>query len=143
MWSSCPCGARCRLEWVRGEQQLLFASPSDTALTSCTALASTRSGLGGFVRVVSTTEDAPAWKAGVKPKDFITHVDGKLLGPLAAGLGEFRAERRIPEQLDQRLGDRVRRARRHERSELARLGRPEQDVHADHRGVSDHARRQP
>ena len=34
---------------------------------------------GGFVRVVSTTEDAPAWKAGVKPKDFITHVDGKLL----------------------------------------------------------------
>src|SRR4051794_15092843 len=34
---------------------------------------------GGFVRVVSTTEDAPAWKAGVKPKDFITHIDGKLL----------------------------------------------------------------
>src|SRR5436190_6685652 len=34
---------------------------------------------GGFVRVVSTTEDAPAWKAGVKPKDFITHIDGQLL----------------------------------------------------------------
>src|SRR6185295_9228899 len=34
---------------------------------------------GGFIRVVSTTEDAPAWKAGVKPKDFITHIDGKLL----------------------------------------------------------------
>jgi len=34
---------------------------------------------GGFIRVVSTTEDAPAWKAGVKAKDFITHIDGKLL----------------------------------------------------------------
>src|SRR6476660_7641662 len=28
---------------------------------------------------VVTTEDAPAWKAGVKPKDFITHIDGKLV----------------------------------------------------------------
>ena len=34
---------------------------------------------GGFVRVVSTTEDTPAWRAGIKPKDFITHVDGKLI----------------------------------------------------------------
>jgi carboxyl-terminal processing protease len=34
---------------------------------------------GGFIRVVSTTEDTPAWKAGIKPKDFITHVDGKLV----------------------------------------------------------------
>ena len=34
---------------------------------------------GGFVRVVSTTEDTPAWRAGIKPKDFITHIDGQLL----------------------------------------------------------------
>src|SRR4051812_37159749 len=34
---------------------------------------------GGFVRVVSTTEDTPAWRAGIKPKDVITHIDGRLL----------------------------------------------------------------
>ena len=34
---------------------------------------------GGFLRVVSTTEEAPAWRAGVKPKDFITRIDGELV----------------------------------------------------------------
>jgi len=29
--------------------------------------------------VVSTTEDTPAWRAGIKPKDVITHIDGHLL----------------------------------------------------------------
>jgi carboxyl-terminal processing protease len=33
----------------------------------------------GFMRVVSTTEDAPAARAGVKPKDFITRVNGELI----------------------------------------------------------------
>jgi carboxyl-terminal processing protease len=31
------------------------------------------------MRVVSTTEDAPAARAGVKPKDFITRVNGELI----------------------------------------------------------------
>ena len=34
---------------------------------------------GGFLRVVSTTEGAPAQKAGIKPKDFITRIDGQLI----------------------------------------------------------------
>lgn len=33
----------------------------------------------GLVKVVSTTEDGPAWKAGVKPGDYITRVDGQLV----------------------------------------------------------------
>jgi carboxyl-terminal processing protease len=34
---------------------------------------------GGFLRVVSTTEGAPASKAGIKPKDFITRINGELI----------------------------------------------------------------
>jgi len=34
---------------------------------------------GGFLRVVSTTEDAPASRAGIKAKDFITKIDGQLM----------------------------------------------------------------
>src|SRR5690349_19857772 len=33
----------------------------------------------GLVKVVSTTEGGPAWKAGVKPGDYITRVDGQLV----------------------------------------------------------------
>jgi carboxyl-terminal processing protease len=33
----------------------------------------------GLVKVVSTTEDTPAWRAGIKSGDYITHVDGKLM----------------------------------------------------------------
>src|SRR6187401_1923773 len=33
----------------------------------------------GLVKVVSTTEDGPAWKAGVKPGDYITRVDDQLV----------------------------------------------------------------
>src|SRR4051812_30751183 len=34
---------------------------------------------GGLVRVVSTVEDGPAWRAGVKPGDYITRVNGELV----------------------------------------------------------------
>ena len=33
----------------------------------------------GAVKVISPTEDTPAWRAGVKAGDFITHIDGDLL----------------------------------------------------------------
>ena len=33
----------------------------------------------GAMKVVSVTEDTPAWKAGIKSGDYITRVDGKLV----------------------------------------------------------------
>jgi carboxyl-terminal processing protease len=33
----------------------------------------------GAVKVIAPTEDTPAYKAGIKAGDFITHLDGKLL----------------------------------------------------------------
>lgn len=33
----------------------------------------------GAVKVIAPTEDTPAWRAGIKPKDFITHIDGQLV----------------------------------------------------------------
>ena len=33
----------------------------------------------GFLKVVAPTEDSPAWTAGVKAGDYITHIDGKML----------------------------------------------------------------
>ena len=33
----------------------------------------------GAVKVVTPTEDTPAWRAGIKAGDFITHIDGELL----------------------------------------------------------------
>ena len=33
----------------------------------------------GLLKVVSVTEDTPAWKAGIKPGDYITHLDGQLM----------------------------------------------------------------
>ena len=33
----------------------------------------------GAVKVIAPTEDTPAWRAGVKSGDYITHLDGKLI----------------------------------------------------------------
>src|SRR3954449_13278656 len=34
---------------------------------------------GGTVKVISPTEDTPAWKAGIKAGDYITHINGELI----------------------------------------------------------------
>lgn len=33
----------------------------------------------GAVKVISPTQDTPAWKAGIKAGDYITHIDGQLV----------------------------------------------------------------
>jgi carboxyl-terminal processing protease len=33
----------------------------------------------GAVKVIAPTEDTPAWRAGIKPGDYITHIDGELV----------------------------------------------------------------
>src|SRR5215218_5070575 len=33
----------------------------------------------GAVKVIAPTEDTPAWRAGVKPGDYITHINGELV----------------------------------------------------------------
>jgi carboxyl-terminal processing protease len=33
----------------------------------------------GAVKVIAPTEDTPAWRAGMKPGDYITHLDGTLI----------------------------------------------------------------
>lgn len=39
----------------------------------------TVTGEDGAVKVIAPQEDTPAWRAGVKAGDFITHIDGKLV----------------------------------------------------------------
>src|SRR3569832_618780 len=33
----------------------------------------------GAVKVISPTEDTPAWKAGIKAGDYVTHINGELV----------------------------------------------------------------
>ena len=37
----------------------------------------------GVVKVISPTEDTPAWKAGIKAGDYITHINGEFLNNLS------------------------------------------------------------
>ena len=49
----------------------------------------------GLVKVVSPIDDTPAARAGVKPGDLITHLDGEpMLGPDPARSGREDARRR-------------------------------------------------
>ncbi len=48
----------------------------------------------GAVKVITPTEDTPAWRAGIKSGDFITHIDGKLIygGTLDEAVTQMRGE---------------------------------------------------
>ena len=48
----------------------------------------------GAVKVITPTEDTPAWRAGIKSGDFITHLDGKLIygGTLDEAVSQMRGE---------------------------------------------------
>ena len=41
----------------------------------------------GAVKVIAPTEDTPAWRAGIKAGDYITHINGELLYGLDARRG--------------------------------------------------------
>ena len=40
----------------------------------------------GAIKVIAPTEDTPAWRAGIKSGDYITHIDGELI--YGAGIDE-------------------------------------------------------
>ncbi|MFL9839692.1 S41 family peptidase [Sphingomonas sp. ST-64] len=46
----------------------------------------------GAVKVITPTEDTPAWRAGIKAGDYITHIDGKLIygGTLDEAVSQMR-----------------------------------------------------
>jgi carboxyl-terminal processing protease len=48
----------------------------------------------GAVKVIAPTEDTPAWKAGIKSGDFITHLDGQLIvgGTLNEAVDKMRGQ---------------------------------------------------
>jgi len=48
----------------------------------------------GAVKVISPTEDTPAWRAGIKPGDYITNIDGKLIygGTLDEAVDQMRGK---------------------------------------------------
>ncbi|MGV3768456.1 MAG: S41 family peptidase [Sphingobium phenoxybenzoativorans] len=52
----------------------------------------------GAVKVIAPTEDTPAWRAGIKAGDYITHLDGELIygGTLDDGQLDRRARRDKP-----------------------------------------------
>ncbi len=48
----------------------------------------------GAVKVITPTEDTPAWRAGIKAGDYITHIDNKLIygGTLDEAVSQMRGE---------------------------------------------------
>jgi len=48
----------------------------------------------GAVKVIAPTEDTPAFRAGIKPGDYITHIDGKLIfgGTLDEAVSQMRGK---------------------------------------------------
>jgi carboxyl-terminal processing protease len=48
----------------------------------------------GAVKVIAPTEDTPAWRAGIKAGDFITHLDGNLIfgGTLDEAVDQMRGK---------------------------------------------------
>ncbi|MBY0521441.1 MAG: S41 family peptidase [Sphingomonas sp.] len=48
----------------------------------------------GAVKVITPQEDTPAWRAGIKSGDYITHIDGKLLYGLTLdeAIGQMRGK---------------------------------------------------
>ena len=48
----------------------------------------------GAVKVIAPQEDSPAWRAGIKAGDYITHIDGKLIygGSLDEAVAQMRGK---------------------------------------------------
>lgn len=48
----------------------------------------------GAVKVITPTEDTPAWRAGIKAGDYITHIDNKLIygGTLDEAVSQMRGQ---------------------------------------------------
>jgi carboxyl-terminal processing protease len=55
----------------------------------------------GAVKVIAPTEDTPAWKAGIKAGDYITHIDGQLVygGTLDEAVDKMRGAPNTPVKL--------------------------------------------
>jgi carboxyl-terminal processing protease len=55
----------------------------------------------GAVKVIAPTEDTPAWRAGIKPGDYITHINGELVYGLSLdeAVGKMRGNPGTPIKL--------------------------------------------
>src|SRR5439155_17360899 len=55
----------------------------------------------GIVKVIAPTEDTPAWRAGIKPGDYITHINGEFLNEvtLDEAVAKMKGDPRTPIKL--------------------------------------------